>query len=161
MPSSKISLITPLLVIGAIVLAAASIGAMSNNTNKIPSAVYTKFNEWSAKHGKTYSCPVEKAFRMAVFYKNFLRISMTNSQNASFTFGLNQFSDLTEEEFKAKYLGFRKVKATTEKKFKANLKDTPSEIDWTAKGAVTPIKNQAQCGSCWAFATTGALEGAW
>ena len=162
MPSSKTIIITPILIVGAVILAAFAVGAMSNSDKlNIPIHVHAKFNDWSMKHGKSYGNPVEKTYRLGVFYQNYLNVVENNAQNAGYTFGLNKFSDLTKDEFKAKYLGYKKIESTSGSKKITARNDVPSSIDWTKKGAVTPVKNQGQCGSCWAFATTGALEGAW
>nr|AWM96389.1 cathepsin L2 [Dugesia japonica] len=76
--------------------------------------------------------------------------------------GLNEFADMTHEEFKAKYLGLKPINRNfTSSRFiiPENIGDLPTRIDWRTKGYVTPVKNQGQCGSCWAFSTTGSLEG--
>merc|ERR1719242_1894597 len=83
-----------------------------------------------------------------------------NKGNHTWTMGINQFSDLTPTEFERIYLGY--IHRPNAQRNEADLSGLPTadEIDWTTKGAVTPIKDQAQCGSCWAFSTTGSLEGA-
>jgi len=88
------------------------------------------------------------------------------NENDSAEYGISPFTDLTPEEFKTTIL--MPPAAPTEfpeSRFKARsslrLKDLPDSFDWNDKGAVTPIKDQGSCGTCWAFSTTGNIEGIW
>jgi len=116
------------------------------------------FREWMKKYNKVYGLS-EAPMRFAIWNKAYDFAKEHNAKGLSWTCGVNQFSDLTREEFSAMYLGYnwnpnriRRVKLLDERAINAS-------VDWRTKGAVTPIKNQGQCGSCWSFSATGALEG--
>lgn len=122
------------------------------------------FEQWSAHHGKVYT-PTERDYRENVYNTNIVKIVSHNAGNHSWTMGVNKFADLTGDEFKAMYVGgLGKPKKSSLRKVAVgpfNTTANPTSVDWTEKGAVTPVKNQEQCGSCWAFSTTGSVEGAW
>jgi len=120
-----------------------------------------EFLGWTSKHGKSYSA-VDMRARFAIWTKNCLYINAHNKRGMNFTVAMNQFGDLTGQEFAKQFLGV-KMNRTTLQQWRAQIRapssGLPATWDWSQQGAVTPIKNQQQCGSCWSFSTTGSVEG--
>jgi len=122
--------------------------------------IHQTFVKWTAKHGKKYDTPKEFAYRLSVFAQKLKR--MTELQKTiDFKLALNKFSDLTKEEFKTKYTGLKISKAPRNIVTLDISNDPPASIDWRTKGIVNKVKDQGQCGSCWAFSAVAATEAAW
>jgi cathepsin L len=116
------------------------------------------FTSWMGQHQRSYSS-AEFQTRYGIFKNNMDYIQQWNAQNTLTRLGTNQFADLTNEEYQRIYLG-TKIDAPTPQAVPQRVRSYTATVDWRTKNAVTPIKNQGQCGSCWSFSTTGSTEGA-
>ncbi|AES89820.1 putative actinidain [Medicago truncatula] len=125
-----------------------------------------KHEKWMTQFGKSYKDAAEKEKRFQIFKNNVEFIELFNAVgNKPFNLSINHFADLTNEEFKASLNGNKKLhdkfdilNETTSFRYH-NVTSVPASMDWRKRGAVTPIKNQGSCGSCWAFSTVASIEG--
>ncbi|RWV93496.1 hypothetical protein GW17_00044197 [Ensete ventricosum] len=122
------------------------------------------FEQWIAQHGRKYANESEKSYRLGVFTRNLDYVNaFRRVGNRSYTVDLNRFADLTEEEFVAAYTTTGPRPSVSSypglKPFRYANVTAPSSIDWRNEGAVTPVKDQARCGSCWAFSAVASIEG--
>lgn len=138
------------------------VGLVAVSASYSESEYQTNFVSYMKRFNKLYD--VDEFFQRYTNFKNSLdEIESHNAKKLSWTMGLNPHSDLSKSEF-------RNMKTGYVRKFKDVRREAPaveaaaappSSMDWRTKNAVTPVKDQGQCGSCWAFSSTGSMEGAW
>ena len=117
------------------------------------------FGDFLKTHNKRYHTVDEMVKRYKIFSENYRNIENHNSKEKDFKLAINQFADLTKAEFKTQYLRYM---PTTDACKDKHTPITPvPEINWFTKGKVARVKNQGNCGSCWAFSTIGAVEALW
>ncbi|KAH8410753.1 hypothetical protein KR222_004672, partial [Zaprionus bogoriensis] len=126
-----------------------------------------EFQSFQLVHNKNYKDAAELLKRSKIFEDNKKVIDAHNARYAAgletYQMSVNQFTDLLPSEFKEYILSKMdpsELTAGIDYRFSPSARaNIPSSIDWRAKGAVTPVKNQGNCGSCWAFSSIGTLEG--
>ncbi|KAH6760409.1 Papain family cysteine protease [Perilla frutescens var. hirtella] len=137
---------------------------VTDNHHLLGTAAELRFKSFAQEYGKEYSTRAEYLHRLGVFAENLIRAAEHQAMDPTAKHGVTQFSDLSAEEFESMYTGVRGGAADTSENGvvaeEMEAGDLPESFDWRERGAVTDVKMQGSCGSCWAFSTTGAIEGA-
>ncbi len=146
-------------------------GNIENSAVKKPTLEGTSlFADFVREHKKIYANSEEYNRRQRIYHESLsmvLQHNTTANENKSFPLwkiGINRFADLSQEELplgldKWALRNHHQTKIATSNRVKGNpLSPLPDSVDWRKKGVTTPVKNQGHCGSCWAFASTAALE---
>eukprot|EP01133_Synstelium_polycarpum_P002333 gene2333-2647_t len=123
--------------------------------------IETQFKNWMQHHERNYESPAEYYSRLSNFISNLEAIEHLNTKHQGrATFGANKFSDLSKDEFRTRYLNYKpnQNKPIRDSKPFQYSADIPTQVDWRNKGFVTPVKDQAACGSCWAFSAGEQIE---
>jgi len=132
--------------------------------NVLSKPTHTLFEEYINDYGVTFFTEEFRQKKFETFSANVELIKSLNEKYPRTQFNLNKFALLTQEEFKAKYLSpLNPIRPANAPELRGSGKAVPDSFDWRDNKipVVTPVKDQGACGSCWAFSTTGNIEGQW
>ena len=121
---------------------------------------WEEFVEFIKSHDRVYHTKEIFEHRFKIFSENMHYVEKVNQLQSNYTLGVTPFSDMTEDEFKVYHMKSVAVSRSCSP-YKPTGASTPASLDWRQEGKVTDVKDQGQCGSCWSFSATGAMEGAW
>jgi len=146
-------------------LALSAVASLAAVVNPLQDAEYELlFSKWAAQHSRQYESVEETMTRFAIFKDNLDYIRLHETLGKNHTLKMNKFGDMTNEEFVATYTGLNptvRPSNIARRHRHIDVSALPASVDWNAAGKVTAVKNQEQCGSCWAFSTTGSTEAAY
>merc|ERR1712002_784082 len=124
----------------------------------------SKWTEFKSTFSKEYTSKEEELVHFDTWKSNLAMVEKHNEEAEEglhgYKMSLNEFSDLSEEEFEKRMLGYVEMGGSEEFEYFQD-REIPTALDYREEGLVTPVKNQGHCGSCWAFSATGGIEGAW